>query len=95
MTTEHTQDSPNFAQLRRARSRRFAFRAFQIIFLLHLYLGWRLLPDLPIDAGWQLFGGVGLVLSSLLIPFGTFARVFFVNQTVIDRLTWASDLTMG
>ncbi len=95
MTTEHAQDSPNFAQLRRARSRRFAFRAFQIIFLLHLYLGWRLLPDLPIDAGWQLFSGVGLVLSSLLIPFGTFARVFFVNQTVIDRLTWASALTMG
>lgn len=95
MATDQVQGAPNFAQLRRAGTRRFTFRAFQIIFLLHLYLGWRLLPDLPIDRELQLLGGVGLALSSLLIPFGTLSRVFFVNQTVIDRLTWAGGLTMG
>jgi|TARA_B100000959_G_scaffold28453_1_gene27435 hypothetical protein len=34
----------------------------------------------------QILGGMGLILSSLLIPFGTLSRVFFVNQSVIDRL---------
>jgi len=95
MATDHVQDASDFAQLRRGSTRRFTFRAFQIIFLLHLYLGWRLLPDLPIDQGMQLLGGAGLALSSLLIPFGTLSRVFFQNQTVIDRLTWAGSLTMG
>ncbi|MBT6429941.1 MAG: metallophosphoesterase [Rhodospirillaceae bacterium] len=95
MATDHVQDGSNFIQLRRTRSRRFAIRAFQIIFLLHFYLGWRLLPDLPIDRGLQFLGGTGLVLSSLLIPFGTLSRVFFGNQKVIDRLTWAGALTMG
>jgi len=107
MSTDHAQDAAeeadqeaaqkagDFAQLRRSRSRRFAFRAFQIIFLAHLYIAWRLLPDVPIDPRWQLFGGVGLALSSVLIPFGTLARVFFTKQSVIDRLTWAGALTMG
>ncbi len=95
MATDHAQDAPTFAHARRARSRRFAIRAFQIIFLLHLYLAWRLLPDLPIDQTLQLLGAAGLALSSLLIPFGTLSRVFFVNQTVIDRLTWAGGVTMG
>ncbi|MDA1101476.1 MAG: metallophosphoesterase [Proteobacteria bacterium] len=95
MATEHAQDVPSFAYLRRVRSRRFAVRAFQIIFLLHLYMGWRLLPDLPIERNLQLLGGAGLALSSWLIPFGTFSRVYFANQMVIDRLTWAGGLTMG
>ena len=95
MATDHAQDASNFAYRRRARSRRFAFRAFQIIFLLHIYLAWRLLPDLPIDQAWQILCGLGLVVSSLLIPFGTLSRVFFTNQTVIDRLTWIGGLTMG
>ncbi len=95
MATDQARDAANLAHLRRKRTRRFTIRAFRIIFLLHLYLGWRLLPDLPIDRGWQLFGGVGLAVSSLLIPFGTLSRAFIVNQTVIDRLTWAGGLTMG
>jgi len=95
MATDQAQDTSDFAHRRRAGTRRFAIRAFQIIFLLHLYLAWRLLPDLPLDRPWQFLGGAGLVLSSLLIPFGTLSRVFFVNHTVIDRLTWAGGLTMG
>jgi predicted MPP superfamily phosphohydrolase len=58
-------------------------------------LGWRLLPDLPIDREMQILGGLGLAVSSLLVPFGTLSRVFLANQTVIDRLTWAGSLTMG
>ena len=95
MTTNLTQERSDFAQQRRARTRRFAYRAFQIIFLLHVYLAWRLLPDLPIGRELQLLAGLGLALSSLLIPFGTLGRVFFVNQIVIDRLTWAGGLSMG
>ncbi len=95
MASDQVHDAPDFARQRRARSRRFIFRAFQIIFLLHLYLAWRLLPDLPVDRGWQYLGGAGLALSSLLIPFGTLSRAFIENQAMIDRLTWAGGLTMG
>ncbi len=95
MATDHVQDTATFAHRRRAGSRRFAIRAFQIIFLLHIYLAWRLLPDLPVEREWQILGGLGLLLSSLIIPFGTLSRVFFANQDVVDRLTWAGGLTMG
>jgi predicted MPP superfamily phosphohydrolase len=41
-----------------------------MLLLLHLYVGARLLPDLPFGAAGAAFGGAVLVVSAWLIPFG-------------------------
>jgi predicted MPP superfamily phosphohydrolase len=45
-----------------------------ILGLAHLYVGWRLLPDLPIDLGTQIGGALVLVASFVSAPLGIFAR---------------------
>lgn len=80
---------------KRARIRKFAFRVLLIFAPVHLYVGWSLLPDLPVSTAVKVLGGCALVVSTFLIPYGTLALIFFKNQTVIDRLVWAGSLTMG
>lgn len=74
---------------------RFALTVTLILAGLHGYIGWRLLPALPIGMpGWII--GIGLLaLSSLLIPLGMLARRFTRRQVFADRATWIGSLAMG
>ena len=73
----------------------FVLRATLIMALLHAYIGWRLLPDLP---GGTVVAGIGvaaLVVSTLLIPWGMLARFLIARQPLSDRVTWAGVMAMG
>ena len=74
---------------------RFALTVTLVLAALHAYIGWRLLPALPMGmSGWII--GIGLLLvSTLLIPLGMLARFLTPRQALADRLTWAGSLTMG
>lgn len=80
---------------RRSRIRRFALRVLVIFTPLHVYVGWSLLPDLPVDTAYKVAGGILLAVSTVLIPCGTLASAFFRNHAVIDRMVWAGSMTMG
>lgn len=66
-----------------------------VLVVMHIYLGVRLLPALPLN----LFGtGVGVVLlaaSALLIPLGMLARFVISRESLADRVSWAGSLLMG
>ena len=63
-----------------------------IVALLHAFIGWRLAPELAAPWGWVL--GVGLVLSTVLMPLGLMgSRV--ARQPWADRLSWMGLLLMG
>ncbi|MBT6094645.1 MAG: metallophosphoesterase [Rhodospirillaceae bacterium] len=61
----------------------------------HLYVAWSLIPDLTPEPILQAFGGVIMVVSTVLIPYGTLASQFVSHQALVDRLVWAGSLTMG
>ncbi|MEO8157517.1 MAG: metallophosphoesterase [Betaproteobacteria bacterium] len=70
------------------------FRLLSIIVLVHLYMGWRLLPDLP-------FGTTGVAIlvsllasSAIAMPLGQFARRDGHNS-IRDHLAGAGFLAMG
>jgi predicted MPP superfamily phosphohydrolase len=65
-----------------------------MLLLLHGYIGWRLLPDLPLDTVGRLLGWLCLAASSALIPAGMMARRI-KRQPLGDRVAWAGLLTMG
>lgn len=73
----------------------FILRATLILALLHAYIGWRLLPDLPGGAGVVGAGVTLLLLSTLLIPWGMLARFVIARQPLSDRITWAGVMAMG
>jgi len=60
--------------------------------VLHLYIGARLVPALPIAIGLPL--ALLLLASALLVPAGLLARRV-VRQPAADRLTWVGMLFMG
>jgi predicted MPP superfamily phosphohydrolase len=60
--------------------------------VLHLYIGLRLVPPLPLPAGLAL--AVWLVLSTALVPAGLLARRL-LRPPAADRLTWIGMLSMG
>ena len=69
-------------------------RLFVLVFLLHLYMGWRLVPDMP-------FGVTGIVATILLLalslcvlPFAEYARRNKQNPCA-DHLAGAGFLAMG
>lgn len=67
--------------------------AILLLALLHLYIGWRIAPQLPGPAASILFGAT-LVVSIALIPaafLGRRAR----DRAAADRWTWAGMLTLG
>ena len=62
---------------------------------LHAYLGWRLLPALPLGL---LATGLAIVLllaSTLLMPLGLLARFLGLRPTAADRLSALSGVLMG
>ena len=73
----------------------FVLRATLILALLHAYIGWRVLPDLPGGAVVFAAGVAVLALSTLLIPWGMLARFVIARQPLSDYGTWAGVLAMG
>ncbi|HEY3698849.1 MAG TPA: metallophosphoesterase [Spongiibacteraceae bacterium] len=76
------------------RPRRFIFIAVGLLLLLHAYIGWRLLPALPLALTGRIIGIVLLGISCALLPLGLFARSI-QRQPLADRLAWAGFLAMG
>jgi uncharacterized protein len=69
-----------------------------LIGLLHAYIGWRILPDLPVDAVWRWFGVVLLALSTVLIPLGLLSRAVqrsLKRPAVGDALAWTGLIATG
>jgi len=69
-------------------------RLFALIVLVHVYMGWRLLPDLHLDAGGAVATIVLLVFSAGVMPFGEFARRS-KHSPFSDHLAGAGFLAMG
>jgi hypothetical protein len=76
------------------RPRRFIVIAVGLLLLLHAYIGWRLLPALPLALTGRIIGIVLLGISCALLPLGLFARSI-QRQPLADRLAWAGFLAMG
>jgi predicted MPP superfamily phosphohydrolase len=76
--------------------RRLSFfaRIITIGILLHVYVGIRIIPELPVDAAVKWLCALWLVLSVLLIPMGMIARTI-QRQPLGDRLAWAGLLALG
>lgn len=75
------------------RSRFFIF-ATALIALLHLYMGLRLLPALPLGATGLAMGAALLIVSSSLLPLGMLARSI-EDRTWADRLAWSGYMAMS
>jgi predicted MPP superfamily phosphohydrolase len=65
-----------------------------LLALLHVYIGWRILPALPVAPSVRLLGALLLVLSFVLVPAGLLSRSI-KRQPLSDRLAWAGLLAMG
>ncbi|HTY99447.1 MAG TPA: metallophosphoesterase, partial [Rhodocyclaceae bacterium] len=74
---------------------RFLLTVVGLFTLLHAYIGWRLLPALPIGDAGRLAGVALLALSATLIPAGMLARFYVPRPLLADRLTWVGSLLMG
>lgn len=72
----------------------FLVRFIGIGVLLHIYVGLRIIPDLPVDPIGRWLAALWLVLSVLLIPLGMLARTI-EQQPLADRLAWVGLLAMG
>jgi predicted MPP superfamily phosphohydrolase len=72
----------------------FLVRFICIGVLLHIYVGFRIIPDLPIDTTGRWLAALWLVLSCLLIPLGMLARTI-ERQPLADRLAWIGLLGLG
>lgn len=69
-------------------------RLFVLILLLHLYMGWRLLPDMPFGVPGVAATGLLLALSLCMMPFAEYARRNKQNPCA-DHLSGAGFLAMG
>jgi hypothetical protein len=74
-------------------SRRFLY-AIALLALLHVYIGLRLLPPLPVGAAGYTSGALALLASCLLMPLALVARAAR-NQERSDLLAWIGLTTMG
>lgn len=78
-----------------ARLRRFTLTVLPILAGLHLYIGWRLLPALPVDLPWKFLGAALLAGSTVLIPLGMLGRAVFAREDVADRVSAVALMVMG
>ena len=67
--------------------------AIGLLLLLHLYIGWRIAPQLPGNLAGLVFGLL-LAVSAVLIPLAFFGRRAR-QRKVADRWTWAGMLALG
>ena len=65
-----------------------------VLLLLHIYIGWRLIPGLGFAPALQWLLGVLLLASWLLMPLSLMAGRIR-RQPLSDRLTWSGVMTMG
>lgn len=72
----------------------FLVRIILIGILLHIYVGFRLIPDMPLSATGRWLCALWLVVSIFLIPLGMLARTI-QQQPLSDRLAWVGLLAMG
>ncbi|XBS68875.1 metallophosphoesterase [Acerihabitans sp. KWT182] len=72
----------------------FFIRLISIVIVLHVYIGLRLIPDLPLGMPYKVLGAMLLVASVSLIPLGRAARRI-KSQPLSDRLAWLGFLMMG
>ncbi|MGF6999074.1 putative MPP superfamily phosphohydrolase [Paraburkholderia sp. GAS32] len=72
----------------------FLVRFILIGILLHIYVGFRLIPDMPVSITGRWLCALWLVLSIFLIPLGMLARTI-KQQPLSDRLAWVGLLAMG
>jgi uncharacterized protein len=75
--------------------RRFALTIMPILIGLHIYIGWRLLPVLPIDLLGEVTSWILLGLSAFLMPLGMLVRFFELPAKISDRISWVGFLIMG
>ena len=73
---------------------RFILIVSGLLAMLHAYIGWRVLPDLPVDATLRWAGAGWLLLSFVLVPAGLLARAV-KRQPLSDRLAWTGLLAAG
>ncbi|MCX4164854.1 MULTISPECIES: metallophosphoesterase [Paraburkholderia] len=74
----------------------FFIRLILIGILFHVYVGFRLIPDLPVGGTWHWLAALYLVLSCLLIPLGMLARSITVTRPKLgDQLAWLGLMPMG
>jgi predicted MPP superfamily phosphohydrolase len=69
-------------------------RLFVLVLLCHLYIGWRLLPAMPLGMVGVLGTGALLLLSLVALPFAEYARRHKQNPCA-DQLAGAGFLAMG
>jgi uncharacterized protein len=72
----------------------FLVRVIVIGIALHIYVGFRLIPEWPVNPTLQILAALWLVLSCFLIPLGVLARRI-ERQPLADRLAWVGLLAMG
>ena len=65
-----------------------------LLWLLHVYIGGRLLPDLPFGIAGVVAGGVALLASAWLIPYGFNRRRAAVSGHA-KTLMWAGLVALG
>jgi len=79
----------------RKKQRYFILTVVPILAALHVYIGWQLLPSLPIGNFGLIIGIFLLVLSTALIPLSMLARYIFQPQSTADKVSFAGSLAMG
>lgn len=67
--------------------------AVAVLALLHIYIGWRLLPDLPLGIAGRITGVAVLLSSCALMPLSMMIRS--IRQPLADRIAWAGLTAMG
>ena len=74
--------------------RRTIATVLSLLVLLHLYIGFRLLPAMGLGIPGYLLGGVLLIASTLLVPTGLLSP-YFKRRRGAEQLAWAGLLAMG
>lgn len=71
------------------------FIVIGIMALLHAYIGYQLIPYLPVQHGLHLFAVLILLFSLFIIPLGMSARFIIKSHRLSDLVTWVGMLDMG
>lgn len=72
----------------------FLVRVIAIGIAMHIYVGFRLIPEWPVSPSVKVLAALWLVFSCFLIPLGVLARRI-ERQPLADRLAWVGLLAMG
>jgi predicted MPP superfamily phosphohydrolase len=65
-----------------------------LLAILHIYIGMRVLPDLPAAPAIRFLGALWLLASWILVPAGLLSRTI-KRQPLSDRVAWAGLFAMG